>query len=176
MSPQPSLAGVSQPCACCAPTDPSRAQPAPKTAAPALGAAPRSGSTRSFGAALGQALATSSPARDDRQGYPHLSGDLDSNPVLLARLERLAAERGENWTITSGTRTFAEQQRLWDNRAANGFPVARPGSSSHESGNAADVTIGGRPIQDVIGRAELVAAGLAPLAGDAVHIDLPSSS
>jgi hypothetical protein len=51
--------------------------------------------------------------------------------------------------------------------------VARPGTSSHETGNAADVTIEGRPIQDVIPRAQLVAAGLAPLPGDAVHIDLP---
>jgi len=151
--------------------DPSRAQQASKSAAPK-----QTGSTPSFQAALSQALTPSAPARDAQQTYPHLSGDLDSNPVLLGRLERLAAERGESWTITSGTRTFAEQQRLYDNRATNGFPVARPGSSSHESGNAADVTIGGRPIQDVVTRAELMAAGLAPLAGDAVHIDLPRSS
>jgi hypothetical protein len=35
------------------------------------------------------------------------------------------------------------------------------------------VTIGGRPIQSVISAAELRAAGLAPLAGDAVHVELP---
>jgi hypothetical protein len=51
--------------------------------------------------------------------------------------------------------------------------VARPGTSRHESGNAADVTIGGRAIQTVIPADELRAAGLAPLAGDAVHVELP---
>jgi hypothetical protein len=64
--------------------------------------------------------------------YPHLSGDLGSNPV----------------------------------------PVAKPGTSRHESGRAADVTIGGRPIQSVISASELRAAGLAPLRGDAVHVEL----
>lgn len=76
--------------------------------------------------------------------------------------------------VTSGHRSIEEQQRLWDNRHTNPFPVARPGTSRHQSGNAADVTIGGRPIQSVIGGAELRAAGLNPLTGDAVHVELPS--
>ena len=106
--------------------------------------------------------------------YPHLSGDLDSNPELLQRLEALAAQRGEHFTITSGGRSFAEQQRLWDARGSNPYPVAQPGTSRHETGRAADVTIGGRAIQTVIGADELRAAGLAPLSGDAVHVELPS--
>ena len=105
--------------------------------------------------------------------YAHLSGDLDANPELLARLERLAAARGETFEITSGLRTTAEQQALWDRRASNPYPVARPGTSRHEHGNATDVTIGGRAIQDVISRDELVRFGIAPLAGDAVHVELP---
>lgn len=64
------------------------------------------------------------------------------------------------------------QQALWDARATNPFPVARPGSSIHEQGNAADVTINGRPIQDVVPAAELIRAGVKPLAGEAVHVDL----
>jgi hypothetical protein len=144
--------------------------PAPVAAAPAatsqLAAA---GST--FAATLAQAVdGGSRPAPAGT--YPHLRGDLDANPELLGRLERLAAPRGENWTITSGLRTHAEQQRLWDQRASNPFPVARPGTSIHEQGDSADVTIGGRPIQDVVSRADLVQAGLNPLAGDAVHVDL----
>jgi LAS superfamily LD-carboxypeptidase LdcB len=75
--------------------------------------------------------------------------------------------------VTSGLRTIDEQQRLWDNRANNPFPVARPGGSRHQSGRATDVTIGGRAIQDVIPAAELRAAGLVPLSGDAVHVELP---
>jgi D-alanyl-D-alanine dipeptidase len=70
-------------------------------------------------------------------------------------------------------RTLAEQQRLWDARGSNPYPVARPGTSRHESGRAADVTIGGRAIQTVISAADLRAAGIAPLAGDAVHVELP---
>jgi LAS superfamily LD-carboxypeptidase LdcB len=106
--------------------------------------------------------------------YAHLDGDTDANPELLSKLDALAAQKGMKFHITSGLRTIAEQQRLWDNRASNPFPVARPGTSRHQSGRAADVTIGGRPIQDVIGAAELRAAGLNPLAGDAVHVELPA--
>ena len=105
--------------------------------------------------------------------YPHLEGDLDGNPELLRRLEALAARRGETFHITSGLRTHAEQQRLWDNRGSNPYPVARPGTSRHESGRAADVTIGGRDIQNVISAAELRAAGINPLIGDTVHVELP---
>ena len=106
--------------------------------------------------------------------YTHLSGDLDASPQLLARLDALAATRGERWEVTSGLRTLAEQQQLWDRRTSNPFPVARPGNSLHESGSAADVTVGGRPIQHVVSAAELRAAGLAPLSGDAVHVELAS--
>jgi hypothetical protein len=104
--------------------------------------------------------------------YPNLSGDLDASPELLARLQRLAASRGERWTVTSGLRTDAEQARLWANRFSNPYPVARPGTSLHRTGTAADVTVGGGAIQDVVPAGELRAAGLAPLAGDAVHVEL----
>jgi hypothetical protein len=105
--------------------------------------------------------------------YPHLDGDLDADPELLRRLEALAARRGEHFHINSGLRTRAEQQRLWDGRGSNPYPVARPGTSRHETGRAADVTIGGRDIQNVISAAELRAAGINPLAGDSVHVELP---
>ena len=118
-------------------------------------------------------VAQPAPAAAPAGTYPHLRGDLDANPELLARLERLAAERGETWTVTSGLRTTAEQQRLWDNRGSNPYPVARPGTSRHEHGNAADVTIDGRAIQDVVPSADLIRAGISPLAGDAVHVELP---
>jgi LAS superfamily LD-carboxypeptidase LdcB len=124
----------------------------------------------SFAATLQQATAAQAPAAAG--SYPHLTGDLDANPELLRRLESLAAQRGETWKITSGLRTRAEQQALWDNRHSNPFPVARPGTSNHEHGDSADVTINGRPIQDVIPAAELLRAGIRPLEGDAVHVDL----
>ncbi|HEX5781555.1 MAG TPA: M15 family metallopeptidase [Solirubrobacteraceae bacterium] len=126
----------------------------------------------SFAATLASATASQTPAAAG--SYPHLTGDLDSNPQLLQRLETLAAQRGETWKVTSGLRTVAEQQVLWDNRHNNPFPVARPGTSNHQHGNAADVTINGRPIQDVIPAAELIRAGIRPLEGDAVHVELGS--
>ena len=137
------------------------APPAPPPVQPAV-----TGPT--FQATLAQAVdATAAPTGT----YAHLSGDLDANPELLARL---AAARGETFEITSGLRTTAEQQALWDRRATNPYPVARPGTSRHEHGNAADVTIGGRAIQDVISRDELLRFGIVPLAGDAVHVELSS--
>jgi hypothetical protein len=105
--------------------------------------------------------------------YPHLDGDLDASPEILAKLEALAAKKGMHFHINSGFRSIEEQQRLWDNRASNPLPVAQPGKSRHQSGRACDVSIGGRPIQSVISAAELRAAGLVPLAGDAPHVELP---
>jgi hypothetical protein len=105
--------------------------------------------------------------------YPHLDGDLDASPEILAKLEALAAKKGMHFHINSGYRSIEEQQRLWDNRASNPLPVAQPGKSRHQSGRACDVSIGGRPIQSVISAAEIRAAGLVPLAGDAPHVELP---
>jgi hypothetical protein len=151
-------------------------------AAPPQAAAGSSTGTQagSFASTLQGAMATgpgqpvAAPVQAAPGTYPHLSGDLDANPELMQRLEALAAQRGEHFTITSGGRSYAEQQRLWDARGSNPYPVARPGTSRHETGRAADVTVGGRAIQTVIGADELRAAGLAPLAGDAVHVELPA--
>lgn len=104
--------------------------------------------------------------------YPHLQGDLDASPEILRRLEALAAKRGETFNVTSGHRSIEEQQRLWDNRHSNPFPVAPPGKSRHQSGRACDVTINGQPIQNVVSDAELRRFGLVPLEGDAVHVEL----
>jgi hypothetical protein len=139
---------------------------------PAAPPAPAPVAGTPFATALQGAMAPT-PAAAPAGTYPHLSGDLDANPELLRRLEALAAKRGEHFTITSGLRTYAEQMRLWNGRGSNPYPVARPGTSRHESGRAADVMIGGRDIQSVISAAELRSAGLNPLAGDSVHVELP---
>jgi D-alanyl-D-alanine dipeptidase len=142
-------------------------------APPAPAPAPQPTPTTSFAATLAAAQAPAATTATAPAGsYAHLTGDLDANPELLRRLDSLAAQRGETWKITSGLRTVAEQQVLWDNRHNNPFPVARPGTSNHQHGNAADVTINGRPIQDVVPAAELLRAGIRPLAGDAVHVEL----
>jgi LAS superfamily LD-carboxypeptidase LdcB len=146
--------------------------PAPPPVTPAAG-------DSSFAGTLQAAMGSQAPAQPSFGSaapgqYPHLRGDLDASPELLSRLEALAAKRGETFNVTSGLRTVAEQQRLWDNRHSNPYPVARPGTSRHHDGEATDVTIGGRAIQDVISAAELRAAGLYGLPGDAVHVELPS--
>ncbi len=106
-----------------------------------------------------------------KKPYPHLSGDLDANPDVLEKAERLARNIGRNLYITSGLRTFAEQKRLWDNRFSNPFPVAPPGTSRHETGRALDIVIGTHPIQNVVPASVIRAAGLSPLVGDAVHVE-----
>lgn len=47
---------------------------------------------------------------------------------------------GKPLPITSGFRTKEEQQRLYDQRASNRNPVAVPGTSKHEVGNAVDIS------------------------------------
>jgi len=126
--------------------------------------------TPAAGASTGAAPASFKQAAPGK--YPHLTGDLDASPEILQRLEALAAKKGMKFHINSGHRSIAEQQRLWDNRHSNPLPVAPPGRSNHQSGRACDVSIGGRPIQSVISDAELHAAGLKPLKGDAPHVEL----
>jgi hypothetical protein len=55
-------------------------------------------------------------------------------------VEQGARARGVGITIHSGLRNTAQQQALWNNRASNPNPVARPGTSPHEFGVAIDAT------------------------------------
>lgn len=62
-------------------------------------------------------------------------------PSLVAALARAEALLGSPVLISSGYRSPADQQRLWDMRADNPYPVARPGTSLHERGLAIDVQL-----------------------------------
>ena len=74
-------------------------------------------------------------------------------------------------SISSGYRSTADQQRLYDDRANNSNPVARPGTSNHERGLAVDIA-GMTPDQ----RAMLPQYGLAqPVPNDLPHVELASS-
>jgi hypothetical protein len=77
-------------------------------------------------------------------------------PAMLAALGRADALLGHAVPIASGLRTRAQQQALWDRRATNPYPVARPGTSDHETGLAVDVPR--RAVPEVLGVA--AAAGL----------------
>jgi hypothetical protein len=63
-------------------------------------------------------------------------------PEMLAALSRADALLGRPVPIASGLRSRAQQQALWDRRAQNPYPVARPGTSHHEQGRAVDVPRG----------------------------------
>jgi hypothetical protein len=176
MSLQAVLARISEIQGAMAPVQP--AQPA----TPAAPATSTSTGSDSFadqlqGAMTGTTAASGAAPAFGKQAapgtYPHLDGDLDASPEILQKLEALAAKKGMKFHINSGHRSIEEQQRLWDNRANNPLPVAPPGKSRHQSGRACDVSIGGRPIQAVLSAAEIRAAGLVPLAGDAPHVELP---
>lgn len=111
--------------------------------------------------------------------YPNLTGDLDAGSNILTLLNNFAKQVGKVFNLTSGYRSYDEQKYLWDNSArlglVRGKTVAAPGSSNHQRGTAADVTVGGRAIQQVFSGARIRQAGLVPLAGDAPHVELPNA-
>lgn len=71
---------------------------------------------------------------------PNLQG---LNPDLANRLsqaqEAYRQQFGKELPITSGSRTRAEQEKLFAERAKNPNLVAEPGTSKHEFGNAIDI-------------------------------------
>jgi hypothetical protein len=82
---------------------------------------------------------------DPREGVGDAGGPLPGsgqeqglNPKLLSGLQRMFRDNPK-LRINSGYRSMADQQRLWDNRHSNPYPVARPGTSNHGKGLAADV-------------------------------------
>jgi len=95
---------------------------------------------------------------------------------LLVGFNNCCRSLGTVGVITSGYRTFAQQQALWDRYQKSGFNgkyiAARPGTSNHERGKAIDVEVFGRPGFLVIPPAILKNNGVQfPLgAQDAVHM------
>lgn len=73
------------------------------------------------------------------RSYPGLSGDTDFAIELGRRLSRMSTTLGIPISVTEGFRTFAEQTALW-NANPNPMMVARPGTSNHEDGMAADIS------------------------------------
>lgn len=181
MSLQAVLARISEIQGAMAPVQPTQPAAPAAPAAPATSTSAGPGSfanqlqgamTPATGTAAGSPATTPAFGKAAPGSYPNLTGDLDASPEILQRLDALAAKKGVKFNVNSGLRSIEEQQRLWDNRHNNPLPVAPPGKSRHQSGRACDVSIGGRPIQSVISDAELRAAGLNPLKGDAPHVEL----
>lgn len=80
-------------------------------------------------------------ARAARRASGHTGGASAAGltPAMRAAIAAAESALGRSVPITSGWRSPAAQQALWDRRASNPFPVARPGTSAHERGTAIDV-------------------------------------
>ncbi len=63
------------------------------------------------------------------------------DPRLVHALRQAETLLGERILVVSGLRSRADQARLWANRHNNVYPVAPPGTSSHEVGLAVDVPL-----------------------------------
>jgi D-alanyl-D-alanine carboxypeptidase len=100
------------------------------------------------------------------------------NPALLAALNRLARSIGRTITVNSGYRSYEEQARLYAEYKAGtrAGPVAPPGRSKHQAGEAVDASIDGESIGNVVDARTLRRFGLAtPVAGDPPHVELVGS-
>lgn len=97
------------------------------------------------------------------------------NPELLQRLDQVGRELGTKINVESGFRSYAEQQELYQKYLnGTGNLAAKPGSSNHESGNAADVYVNGVAIaSDPRARAAAERAGLHwPVGGEPWHTEM----
>lgn len=93
------------------------------------------------------------------------------NQGLLTALGQLAAYEGAPVEINSGYRSYQKQAQLYANRANNPNPVAKPGTSLHERGLAADGTVNGIPLGK-LPASILSRYGLSSVPGDPVHVQL----
>jgi hypothetical protein len=105
------------------------------------------------------------------------------NPSVRDAFMKMIGEYGKPVQITSSFRTPEEQQKLWNEgtptekpniRMRNGIPVAMPGTSSHETGNALDIN------ENVVNSLKSTASstgdyllktyGFKTVSGDPIHI------
>ncbi|MDH3753978.1 MAG: M15 family metallopeptidase [Acidimicrobiia bacterium] len=81
-----------------------------------------------------------------------IRGDLAGlAPAMIAAIRTTEGVLERPIPISSGYRTTAEQQWLWDHRDENPLPVAPPGTSLHEQGLAIDVPANFAALLAVVG-------------------------
>lgn len=96
------------------------------------------------------------------------------DPELLRRLDAVGRELGAKLDVISGHRSYEEQAKLYAAyQAGTGNLAARPGTSNHEHGGAADVYVNGVALADVPGAREIAARhGLHfPVGGESWHVE-----
>ncbi|MDO5296321.1 MAG: D-alanyl-D-alanine carboxypeptidase family protein [bacterium] len=109
----------------------------------------------------------------------YVDGDIEGlNEDLLNRLAQVGEILGTKVHITSGFRTYEEQAKLYQMYLnGTGNLAAKPGTSRHETGNAADCSIGGMNIGAYPGAVEAmkqVGLGL-PVGGENWHVEISDS-
>lgn len=92
-----------------------------------------------MGAGAGERRAVAAAERVSPPPGPPGGPSEGLTPEMSAAIARAEALLGQPVPIVSGWRSAAQQAWLWDHRATNPFPVARPGTSMHERGLAIDV-------------------------------------
>ena len=72
---------------------------------------------------------------------PNLSKLVPKLKTIARNLPRVAASQGFQVRITSGWRSYQTQMKLYNDwyRGLSNYPVARPGTSKHEKGEALDI-------------------------------------
>ena len=101
-------------------------------------------------------------------------GDVDCDRELLVALARLGKAHKVRIFVRSGRRSRAEQVVLYRRYQQYGHPLAaKPGTSRHETGHAADCQVNGRNLGDHFSRAELRKHGIVlPVPGESWHAEL----
>lgn len=107
-----------------------------------------------------------------------LTGDTDGlEPRLAGALAQVGKKIGKKLEIKSGFRSRQEQEKLYAAyKAGTGNLAARPGTSNHESGRAADVYVDGVPLNShPEAKAAAASVGIHfPVPGEAWHAELKS--
>ncbi len=109
----------------------------------------------------------------------YVTGDIEGlNEDLLNRLAQVGEKLGVPVHITSGFRSYEEQERLYQMYLnGTGNLAAKPGTSRHESGLAADCSIGGVNIGAYPGAIDAMkefGLGL-PVGGENWHVEISDS-
>jgi D-alanyl-D-alanine carboxypeptidase len=98
--------------------------------------------------------------------------------TLLGKLGQLGEQLGTKVDIKSGFRSRGEQEVLYKRYlAGNGNLAAKPGTSDHEHGDAADASVHGVSLAKDA-RAKRIAADLGlvfPVKGEPWHVELRSN-
>ncbi len=126
-----------------------------------------------LGGGLGMqaALQTQAPAA----AVTNVTGKTEGlDPELLRRLDAVGRELGQKLDVISGHRSYEKQAELYQAYLnGTGNLAAKPGTSNHEHGGAADVYVNGVALADVDGAREIAARhGLHfPVGGESWHVE-----